>query len=216
MIKVDKTIEKHLPKTRLGIITANVLVGPATEELRSKVYATAEMWKASDFETLRSHSVMSDLRKAYKLLGADPNRYRPASDSLIRRVIKGNELYSINNVVDIINMISLKTAYSTGGFDAAKTGQEIILTKAPSGIEFEGIGRGPVNIENLPVLKDERGYFGTPTTDSYRTMIDDNTSDILLVYYDFFSNAALSSALDHTVGYLKKYAAAKNTRTLIQ
>ncbi len=215
MIKIDDVVKQQLPDIRLGIVTAKVQVKPATKELKEELNDTAAMWKDEDFETVRSHPVMADLREAYKLLDADPNRYRPASDSLIRRIIKGKEIYSINNVVDIINMTSIETAYSIGGFDADKTGKDIILTKAPSGIDFEGIGRGHVNIENLPVLKDETGYFGTPTTDSVRTMITNETASILLIFYDFLCNFTLSSALDLTVEYLEKHARAENARSKI-
>ena len=67
-------------------------------------------------------------RIAYKKLGKDPSRYRLSSESLAKRVVKGMDLYKVNNVVDINNLISLESFYSVGTYDLSKLGKEIIFT----------------------------------------------------------------------------------------
>ena len=47
-------------------------------------------------------------KNAYRTLGKDPNRYRPAAESLMRRIANGKGLYQISNVVDVLNYISIK------------------------------------------------------------------------------------------------------------
>lgn len=42
-------------------------------------------------------------KKVYKTVGLDPARHRPSSDSLLRRVVKGQGLYQINALVDVNN-----------------------------------------------------------------------------------------------------------------
>ncbi len=59
-------------------------------------------------EVIKLKNILSS-RNAYKKLGKDPSRYRLSSESLVKRVVKGNDLYYVNNIVDINNLISLHT-----------------------------------------------------------------------------------------------------------
>jgi hypothetical protein len=95
--------------------------------------------------------------KYIKKLGKDPNRYRPSSEALCRRILKGQELYQINTLVDLINLVSLETGYSIGGFDDAKIRGGLTLGVGEAEEKFEGIGRGLLNIEGLPVYRDDIG-----------------------------------------------------------
>jgi DNA/RNA-binding domain of Phe-tRNA-synthetase-like protein len=80
---------------------------------------------------------------------------------------------------------------------------------------YEAIGRGQLNIENLPVFRDELGPFGSPTSDSVRTRINDQTQEILLVFLDFESLPSLGQALDRSEELLKRYTHAKGITRLI-
>ncbi|MGM0612343.1 MAG: B3/B4 domain-containing protein [Bacteroidota bacterium] len=209
-ITIKQSIKNVLPACRLGIIKAHGTNGATPLAIRQKIEAAISQWKDKSFDDVRSHPVMKDFRQAYKALGADPNRYRPAADSLLRRIIKKKELYSINMYVDLINLLSMETVYSIGGFDADKINGAISLTKAPEGILYEGIGRGKINIKNIPVLQDNQDYFGSPTSDSVRTKINDSTRNLLIVYYDFYQNDRLLTSLQLTKDYLEKYGKARD------
>ena len=66
--------------------------------------------------------------------------------------------------------------------DADKiSGQNLTLGIGTGNEDYEGIGRGKLNIEYLPVYRDEQGGIATPTSDSVRTMISANTKRILLL-----------------------------------
>ena len=140
----------------------------------------------------------------------DPNRYRPSADSLLRRIVKGNGLYKVNNIVDILNLISVKSGFSIGGYNKSAIIGEIVLDKGTAGDEYYGIGRGLLNIENLPVLRDEKGVFGSPTSDSERTMIDERTTSVLFVFFDFGKSNSLDNYLNETIALLKQFANADN------
>ena len=84
--------------------------------------------------------------------------------------MRGLELYQIDTLVDLINLVSLSTGYSIGGFDADKIqGDSLELGIGRAEEPFEGIGRGKLNIEGLPVYRDRAGGIGTPTSDNERT-----------------------------------------------
>src|SRR5690554_5132571 len=59
-------------------------------------------------------------RDGYKALGKDPSRYRLACESLLRRIVKGNQIYRINNIVDIGNLLSIELFRSTAILDYDK------------------------------------------------------------------------------------------------
>ncbi|MBR5590195.1 MAG: hypothetical protein IKW40_01545, partial [Anaerotignum sp.] len=145
-------------------------------------------------------------RKAYKALGKEPNRYRSSAEAMCRRIAKERGLYYINNVVDINNYLSIKSGYSMGTYDLAHTKGDITWMRAPEGTAYRGIGKDVLNIEFLPVMFDEEGPFGNPTSDNDRTMITDATKDLLLVYYAFDGDADLPALLDEAKDLLEKYA----------
>ena len=67
----------------------------------------------------------------------------------------------------------LSKDYSIGGFDADKfVGDTLTLGVGRAGEPYEGIGRGLLNIEGLPVYRDAEGGVGTPTSDNERTKND--------------------------------------------
>ena len=115
-------------------------------------------------ETLKDISAIASTRRVYKACGKDPSRYRPAAEALIRRMLQGKELYPRDTLVDLINLASMRYGYSIGGFDADKfCGDTLTLGVGRSGEPYEGIGRGIMNIEGLPVYRDGKGGVGTPT-----------------------------------------------------
>ncbi|MCF8231187.1 MAG: hypothetical protein K9J27_03280 [Bacteroidales bacterium] len=62
-------------------------------------------------EDIASLQPVKDTRQAYKALGKKPARYRVSSEALHRRIIQGKGLYFINNVVDITNLVSIRSGY---------------------------------------------------------------------------------------------------------
>lgn len=150
-------------------------------------------------------------REAYKGLGKEPNRYRPSSEALCRRLVKGMELYRINTLVDVINLISVQSGYSIGGFDLDKIqGDKLTLGAGREGEPFEGIGRGELNIEHLPVYRDAVGGIGTPTSDNERTKLDIDTSRLLMCINIYGEEMPVNDVTALTVSLLERFADAKN------
>ena len=150
-------------------------------------------------------------RQAYKRLGKDPNRYRPSAEALRRRILRGLPLYRIDTLVDLINLVSIRTGYSIGGFDAAKiAGGQLTLGVGREGELYHGIGRGELNIAGLPVYRDAVGGIGTPTSDEERTKIELGTTSLLMIINGYSGKEGLAEAGQYVVGLLRKYAAAEH------
>lgn len=131
--------------------------------------------------------LIKEARDSYKKLGKDPSRTRLAAESLLRRIVKGNPLYTINDVVDIGNILSIQTKRSTALMDYNKIQGDVRIQIGTQEDRYEGIGRGSINVEKIPIYVDDIGPFGSPTSDSPRTMIDENTKEVLLMIICFGS-----------------------------
>jgi DNA/RNA-binding domain of Phe-tRNA-synthetase-like protein len=209
-ITIGEEIYAVCPAFCFASIEAKVKNTPYNRELWNEI----ETFSASFRETHRMGDIKKRIpihatRQTYKALGKDPNRYRPSAEALCRRIVKGIELYRINTLVDLINLLSLKTGYSIGGFDADKIRGNLTLGVGKAGEKFEGIGRGLLNIEGLPVYRDEQGGIGTPTSDEERTKIDSDTSHLLMIINAYSGKQGLPEVVDYGVELLKKYAHAQ-------
>lgn len=150
-------------------------------------------------------------RQAYKRLGKDPNRYRPSSEALRRRILRELPLYKVDTLVDLINLVSIRSGYSIGGFDVDKiAGGSLVLGVGREGEIYHGIGRGELNIAGLPVYRDAVGGIGTPTSDEERTNIGLDTTHLLMIINGYSGLEGLEAAGKYAVGLLSKYVSAIN------
>lgn len=168
-------------------------------------------------DSLKEHPAILATRQIYKRCGKDPSRYRPSSEALIRRMLKGHELYQINTAVDLINLASIRFGYSIGGFDADKIqGNQLILGIGKAEEPYEGIGRGPLNIEGLPVYRDREGGIGTPTSDHERTKLSTTTENILALVNGYDGNKEQVLACAQFMQELfQKYTDAHDTEIIL-
>lgn len=210
LISISERLSKKAGNIKLSCISCDVMVQQKNEalwnEINKKIITIAAELKV---EQISQMPAVAASRKAYKACGKDPARYRLSAEALLRRVIKRKELYQVNNVVDLLNLVSIASGFSIGGYDADKIKGKITFGIGEKDEPYEGIGRGELNIEFLPVFRDEKGAFGSPTSDSIRTAVSEKTKRFLMVIIDF-GDGKLQQATEHAVLLLKKYASAKN------
>lgn len=182
-INISSEFHNICPQFVGGAIIAEVTNTPTSQELWNEIERIATTLKQNyTTDSIKEQSGIAATREAYRKAGKDPSRYRPACEQLARRILQGKSLYSIDQLVDLGNLISLYCGYSTAMLDADKiSGQNLTLGIGTGNEDYEGIGRGKLNIEYLPVYRDEQGGIATPTSDSVRTMISANTKRILLL-----------------------------------
>lgn len=198
-IKIDENFKKLCITFRGAMILAKIKNTESSEALWEEIKQEENKLLASyTTESIKGRSGIAATRQAYKQFGKDPSRYRPACEQLARRVLQGKGLYHVNTVVDILNLVSLASGYSTAALDAAHiVGNNITL----------GIGRGVLNIEHLPAYRDEMGAFATPTSDSTRTMLALDSTLLLVIINGYDGDEmSLKQAADYTQRLLKDYA----------
>ena len=189
-IIVSQEIESVCPHFVGACVEAKVENSAYSQELWDEINALGERYQqALTTESLKEMSGIAATRKVYRACGKDPSRYRPASEALIRRMLQGKSLYQIDTLVDLINLASIAYGYSIGGFDADKfVGNTLTLGIGKAGEPYEGIGRGMINIEGLPVYRDEKGGVGTPTSDNERTKMTIGTTHLVVLINGYDGN----------------------------
>ena len=180
---VSKEIEQVCPEFVGACVEAMVVNTPYCEALWQEIEAWGNRYRQElTTESLKEMTSIAATRRVYKACGKDPSRYRPASEALIRRLLQGKELYQRDTLVDLVNLASIAFGYSIGGFDADKfVGDTLTLGVGREGEPYEGIGRGQINIEGLPVYRDASGGVGTPTSDHERTKMTLETRHLLVL-----------------------------------
>src|SRR3984893_6864305 len=174
-----------LPGVKLGVVEADgasvVLVHPELAKLMDEVCTR----KRAEFTvvSLAEAEPVRAVRTMFREWGMDPSKYRPSSEALLRRVVQGKGLYRVSNAVDICNLGSIETGWPYGCYDRARVRAPIVLRHGAPGEMYEGIGKKMWHLEGRPVLADPDGPFGSPISDSTRSMITESAREILVVIY---------------------------------
>lgn len=205
---ISDEIRKACPQFRGLAILADVHNTAYCEPLWQEIkHFTQEYRQRYTTESIKTMRPIQATREAYKRCGKDPSRYRPSAEALCRRILKGNPLYQIDTLVDLINVVSIASGYSIGGFDADKIeGDTLTLGIGRAGEPYEGIGRGELNIEGMPVYRDARGGIGTPTSDNERTKLTLQTTRLLTIINGYSGEEGLREAGDYMQELLRRYA----------
>ncbi len=176
---------------RLGLLEIDgVRVAESPESLKSMLTSLAgECARKYAAAPLGEIPTVREIRVIFHRAGLDPTRYRPSSESLLRRAVKGKGLYFINSVVDLINYFSLQMLCPMGLYDAARLKPPIDWRVGREGESYEGIGRDRLNLVHFPLLVDAEGPFGSPISDSMRTRVTEECRNILVDYVRAARNA---------------------------
>ncbi|MBR1934449.1 MAG: hypothetical protein IJ835_00160 [Muribaculaceae bacterium] len=216
-IKVDNRILDVCSAMRVGVVAATVVNSETGDELWHELeQAATDIASTYQLLEINRRPAIAAARKLYKAFGKDPGRYRVASEALCRRIIRGLGLYRTTTLIDLVNLVSIKSGYPIGGFDADKiVGDTLTLGIGEPGEQYNGIGRGALNIEGMPVYRDDLGAMATPTSDEERIKFTPATRHIQLNINAFDTEMPLERTIDWTVGLLRKYASATDIQSQI-
>jgi DNA/RNA-binding domain of Phe-tRNA-synthetase-like protein len=211
-IEIEDAVRAAAPDLYEIVVEADVENGPTDDALWAEITAAAKNLRDNmPMDMVNKQSAILATRKAYKALGKEPNRYRPSAEALCRRCVKGLELYRTLTVVDLINLISILTGHSIGGFDRDKIeGGRLCLGVGREGELYEAIGRGQLNIACLPVFRDVVGGVGTPTSDNDRTKLSPDTHHLLMTINMYSGRDGADEMEALTRRLLEQYAAGRN------
>jgi DNA/RNA-binding domain of Phe-tRNA-synthetase-like protein len=176
-------IEYELPGWELFWARLELLPGDHEESMAALRREVSELARASlEGIDLASHATVAALRKLFRAAGTDPTRYRPSSEALLRRVLKGEDLPAIHPLVDLNNCLSVELAVPCCMMREGSFGPPLALRAGRPGESYESL-RGLFNLEGKPLLVDREGPVDTPITGGVRVKVLPETRDVWLVAY---------------------------------
>jgi DNA/RNA-binding domain of Phe-tRNA-synthetase-like protein len=121
MFAYDDAVVKRYPTIRAGVIHATKLAnGPSPpellEEYRAEQQAASERLKATAIADLPQ---VAAWRRVFTGFGTKPTQHRNAAEALLRRLAKHGDIPTINTLVDIGNLVSIRYAMAVAVFDQA-------------------------------------------------------------------------------------------------
>ncbi len=154
--------------------------GEARRQLRAAVARRCR--ERLGIETLSGNATVAALRRLFKAAGCDPSRYRPSSEALLRRILKGEEIPAIHPLVDLNNCLSAELAVPCCVMTAGTFEPPLRFRHGMAGEAYESL-KGPFELEGKPLLLDAVGPLDAPITGSRRVMVAADTIDAWLVAY---------------------------------
>ncbi|HSQ35597.1 MAG TPA: phenylalanine--tRNA ligase beta subunit-related protein [Candidatus Binatia bacterium] len=126
------------PEYRRGVVVAHgVRNGASPAELVNMLRAEEGTARQRlNVDTLTTEPRLASWREAFRSLGYKPGDFRPSIEALLRRVLRGQELPSINALVDIGNIVSLRHLLPVGGHAIDQLKEDIDLRPAVGTEEF--------------------------------------------------------------------------------
>lgn len=160
--------------------TGDPAAAPRLEDFRRRqAAALRSRWTPAE---LGEDPVVAALRRLFKSAGTDPTRYRPSSEALLRRILKGEELAPIHPLVDLNNALSVELKIPACVLAAGSFSFPVTLRAGRTGEVLDSM-RGPLDLDGKPFLADRQGPFGSPITDSHRVKCRPETLRAWLVAY---------------------------------
>ena len=141
-IVVDPQIKANFPDARIGwmLVDLNVQEShPYAEELKTTL-ASVLAQRGITEENLTSHPDIARWREVFRSMGVKPNKYKSTVEALVKRVLKGQNMWDISSVVDVYNCVTVLTFLALGAFDTAYIDGDVVLRYAKEGETFLPLG----------------------------------------------------------------------------
>ncbi len=185
--RIEPAVLTEFPAVKVGMIWGKGLNNQSSSPEIVELLRAAENEIRQKFtlETLLAHPKIVDWREAYRKFGFAPSAHRSSVEALLRRVVQGKELPSINPIVDLYNITSIRHLLPAGGDNLAKVAGSIRLAVADGSEKFimlgtdklEKIKKGEVVYrDNEEVLCRSWNY-----RECEKTKITPDTQDVCLV-----------------------------------
>ena len=192
-ISIDPSLFRVEPQLKIGI---NHYTKFVTSESPQMLKGRMQLFQEHLFFDLEANDLsivegVKEWRVLWKKFGADPSRYRPSIDALLRRIQKQNYLSPVNSVIDLNTFFSLEYEIPVGIYDASRLKGDIQLLRGNADTSYTALNGRENRLNGILVLVDENGPFGSPYVDSKRTAVTEHTTE---AYQFFFLRPSIEMA----------------------
>lgn len=188
-----------------------------------------ENYEQVTFNEIRSNMTLEDAkddpifrsyRDLYWSFGMDPTKLRVSSEAVLRRILKGQNLWRISDIVDIINLASAYHKIPIGLIDESKLKGDLIIRTANKSEVFQRIGGKTIVCRGREIVvadNEKIVCFGYATHDSELTMITKTSKRVLVLLYgaEVVSRTMMDEALRVTLDMIFQWLDCKVSEPLI-
>lgn len=142
LFRYDAAVIERYPTIRAGLIHATGLDnGPSSPDLLAEYTSEqrAAVARLADRAIAELPSIAA-WRRAFAGFGVKPTQYRAAAEALLRRLSKQGDIPSINTLVDIGNLISIRYCMPVAVFDQADIAPPTTVRFAAGAERFTDLG----------------------------------------------------------------------------
>lgn len=154
-ITIHEDVLQSFPEATLGFVIADVVVEPThpyVEKLKKDLPAHLERMGITA-ENIAAHPDIARWREVYRSFGVKPSKYRSSVESLVRRLLKGHDLYGISSLVDLYNCVSVQSLLPLGAYDLERIAGDIELRYGRDGEVIEPLGsKDPIVVSSRHVI----------------------------------------------------------------
>lgn len=220
----DTDLLARYPSIRASVVQAtDIRNGPAPQALR-EAYAKEQLRVLQRLEGRAPGDIpaLEAWRRAFSGFGVKPTQYRNAAEALLRRLTKAGSIPSINTLVDIGNLVSIRYQLPVAFFDQANVIGTTVVRFADGGERFTDLGSNDsVHPEaGEVVFVDDSGVVSARRwcwRQSAESATDAATTDVLVTAEGHHEDAAadVAAALADIVDLLATYQPAAELKTAL-
>ena len=185
-LKTDSKLKTRFPDlTVLTLRIRDVKIQKRGAELEKfKVEVMRQVRNDYSLDSVKDQPIFRAYRDFFWSIKIDPTKIRPAAEALIRRILAGKTLPSINTLVDVYNLASIKSRIALATFDADRLEGELLMRFAEEGEQFYGIGmEKPLILKGgeIVVSDEEKLVAIYPYRDADNTKVTEKTENIMML-----------------------------------
>jgi len=185
-LKIDSELKTRFPD--LNVLTLHIkgvqIQKRGAELEKFKVEVMRQVRNDYNLDSVKDHPTFRAYRDFFWSIKIDPTKIRPAAEALIRRILAGKPLPSINTLVDAYNLASIKSRIALATFDADKLEGDLLMRFAEEGKQFYGIGmKKPLILKGgeIVVSDDQKLIAVYPYRDADNTKVTEETENVTIV-----------------------------------
>jgi len=185
-LKIDSELKTRFPD--LNVLTLHIkgvqIHKRGAELEKFKVEVMRQVRNDYNLDSVKDHPTFRAYRDFFWSIKIDPTKIRPAAEALIRRILAGKPLPSINTLVDAYNLASIKSRIALATFDADKLEGDLLMRFAEEGEQFIGIGmKKPLILKGgeIVVSDDKKLIAVYPYRDADNTKVTEETENIMML-----------------------------------
>jgi len=190
-VHISPEVAEAWPEYRAAVVVARGVSGGPSDERSEALLSAAELAaRESGLARAADDPRIAAWRAVFSGFGSKPSRYPSSAESLLARVLKGDDLPRINALVDTYNAVSLAHAIPVGGEDLDRLVGDLRLVRAEDGEvvwrDDEGVTCRRWNWRQEP-----------------RTQLTETTANAFFVLDHMPPQDALDTAVGELIGYLQ-------------